>query len=334
MSGMARKLRLEYEDAIYHVINRGNYRQDVFGTAGAAAAFERCVFEACGKSGWRLHAYVILRNHYHLALETPRGNLATGMQWLQGTFATRFNRLRSERGHLFQGRYQAILVEPGPALARVADYIHLNPVRAGIVPLEQAAAFRWSSLGRFVRGPRPECLAAPEWLWERGLEDTAAGWTDYCAHLQRHMAKPGEQENDDYGPLSSGWAIGTHAWRQAVAKDHANTKLARSEHAGPEAKALREAQWIEAGDGLLAAARKTRIDAREDWKGAEWKVAIADTLRRTTSATNGWIAGYLHMGTGGSVSKYVSLRRSAASREADSGEFKDSRPDPMTKRTP
>ena len=305
---MARKLRLEYENAIYHVINRGNYRHDVFGTAGAAAAFERCLFEAGGKTGWRLHAYAILRNHYHLALETPRGNLATGMHWLQGTFATRFNRLRGERGHLFQGRYQAILVEPGPALARVADYIHLNPVRAGIVPVEQAAAFRWGSLGRFVRGPRPECLGSgAEWLRELGLADTPAGWADYGAHLQRRMAEPTEQENDEHGPLSSGWAIGTHAWRQAVAKDHAHSKLARSEHTGSEAKVLREAQWAEATDKFLAKVGKTRVDALEDWKGAAWKIAVAEALRRTTSATNGWIAAHLHMGTGGSVSKYVSL---------------------------
>jgi REP element-mobilizing transposase RayT len=102
---MARKLRQEYPGACYHVINRGNYRTDIFQTEGARAAFETCLFEACEKSGWALHAYVIMRNHYHLALETPQANLVTGMQWLQATYANRFNRLRGERGHLFQGRY-------------------------------------------------------------------------------------------------------------------------------------------------------------------------------------------------------------------------------------
>jgi len=110
---MARKLRLEYPGPIYHVINRGNYRTGVFATAGAKAAFEKCLFEASAKSGWVLHAFVVMRNHYHLALETPTGNLVTGMQWLQATFANRFNRLRGERGHLFQGRYKALLVEEG-----------------------------------------------------------------------------------------------------------------------------------------------------------------------------------------------------------------------------
>ena len=82
---MPRQLRLEYPGACYHVINRGNYRADIFKSEGAKAAFEVCLFEACEKSGWVLHAFVLMSNHYHLALETPAGNLVTGMQWLQGS---------------------------------------------------------------------------------------------------------------------------------------------------------------------------------------------------------------------------------------------------------
>ena len=88
---MARKLRIEYEGALYHVINRGNYRADIFASDGAREAFEECLWEACEKTGWRVHAYVIMRNHYHVALETPNGDLVAGMKWLQATFANRFN---------------------------------------------------------------------------------------------------------------------------------------------------------------------------------------------------------------------------------------------------
>ena len=84
---MVRKLRLEFPGACHHVINRGNYQADIFKTEQTKAAFEACLFEACRKSGWVLHAFVIMRNHYHLALETPEGNLVAGMQWLQATFA-------------------------------------------------------------------------------------------------------------------------------------------------------------------------------------------------------------------------------------------------------
>ena len=86
---MARKLRLEFPGACYHVINRGNYRRAVFAPKGAAEAFERCLGEAAGKFGWRLHAYVVMRNHFHLAVETPRPNLSLGMKWLQGTWRFR-----------------------------------------------------------------------------------------------------------------------------------------------------------------------------------------------------------------------------------------------------
>jgi REP element-mobilizing transposase RayT len=80
---MARKVRLEYAGALYHVINRGNYRQDIFAEDGARLSFEKAIFEACTKARWRLHAFVIMSNHYHLALETPEPNLVAGMQWLQ-----------------------------------------------------------------------------------------------------------------------------------------------------------------------------------------------------------------------------------------------------------
>ncbi len=117
---MARRVRSQYEGARYHVINRGNYRRDVFGTVGAAQAFLAAVGEACERHAWRVHAFVVMRNHSHLAPKTPSPNLVAGMHWLQGTFATRFNRFRTERGHLFQGRYQALLVEEAAAMARGA----------------------------------------------------------------------------------------------------------------------------------------------------------------------------------------------------------------------
>src|ERR1035437_3443927 len=140
---MSRKLRLEYPGACYHVINRGNYRTAIFKTEGAQAAFEACLFEACAKSNWVLHAFVVMSNHYHLALETPDGNLVVGMQWLQATFANRFNKLRGERGHLFQGRYKALLVEAGGPLGQVCHYLHLNPVRAGIVLPAELKTYRY-----------------------------------------------------------------------------------------------------------------------------------------------------------------------------------------------
>src|SRR5690554_3673765 len=104
---MARKIRIEYEGAYYHVINRGNYREWIFDSAGARKSFLACLEQCCAAQGWRVHAWCLMSNHYHLLIETPEANLVAGMRWLQSTFANRFNRFRKENGHVFQGRYKA-----------------------------------------------------------------------------------------------------------------------------------------------------------------------------------------------------------------------------------
>ena len=152
---MARKLRLEYAGACYHVINRGNYRANIFAPKGAGEAFERCLGETCLRFRWRMHAFVIMRNHFHLAVETPEPNLSEGMKYLQGTWANRFNRFQGQSGRPFQGRYKALHVEPGHALAQVAHYLHLNPVRTKVVTCERLRDFRLSSFWWYTRKDRP-----------------------------------------------------------------------------------------------------------------------------------------------------------------------------------
>ena len=105
---MARKLRIQYAGAFYHVINRGNYRSWIFETAGARHSFLECLGLSCRAKDWRLHGWCLMGNHYHLLIETPQPNLVDGMKWLQSTFANRFNRFRNSNGHVFQGRYKAI----------------------------------------------------------------------------------------------------------------------------------------------------------------------------------------------------------------------------------
>ena len=229
---MARKLRIQYEGAMYHVINRGNYRRDVFGTAGAAEAFEQAVLEACKLHGWWLHAQVVMSNHYHLAVETPRANLVEGMHWLQSTFATRFNRLRQARGHLFQGRYQALLIEDAAALSRVVDYIHLNPVRAGITTPPKLVEFRWSSLKRLMQPGRPVQLVCADWLRHHGWTDSRAGLRAYVNYLTDLAMDEAEQKKLGLEKLSVGWAIGTTEWRRQVAQDHAQRALSPGLEAG------------------------------------------------------------------------------------------------------
>jgi len=309
--GMARKLRLEYAGATYHVINRGNYRQNVFEAKGAAEAFERCLGETCERFGWVAHAYVIMRNHFHLAVETPEPNLSAGMKYLQGTWANRFNRYRGLVGRPFQGRYKALHVEPGEALAQVANYIHLNPVRAKIVEVAKLGEYRWSSFWWFPKKKkRPAWLCAETVLAEAGgLADTAAGWCKYGEYLGFLDEAEPTKRNERYGKLSRGWALGTAEFRQGLLGE-LRKRGAQLEQAVPygetdEARRqLRESVWE---DRLGQLARTAKIDLAKlgRRKSDPSKVLLAAALRAETGVSNGWLCDRLGMGTPASVSQFV-----------------------------
>ncbi len=310
---MPRKLRLEFPGACYHVINRGNYRADIFASEGARLAFEACLFEACEKSAWKLHAFVIMTNHYHLALETPDGNLVAGMQWLQATFANRFNRFRGENGHLFQGRYKALLVEEGGPLGQVCHYIDLNPVRAGIVPVERLSEYRYSSYW-YLGQPklRPSFLDLRTAIEEAGgLSDTPAGHRSYADFLAWQAQDGPAGKNAAYVRLSKGWALGSTGFKKALIKDHSLAATCRAWEASG-AREIREQAWQAQLQELLGQARKTPSDITADRKGAAWKVQIATALKQHTQAPNSWIAVQLHMGSGAAVSQYVARARKSS----------------------
>jgi REP element-mobilizing transposase RayT len=132
---MARKPRIEYKGAIYHVMSRGDRREPVYLDEYDRRRFLDTLSEAHERTGWLIHAYVLMRNHFHCLLETPEANLVTGMKWLLGTYTQRFNGRHQLVGHLFQGRYKAIPVsgEDEGYFERISSYIHLNPARARLV---------------------------------------------------------------------------------------------------------------------------------------------------------------------------------------------------------
>src|SRR4030095_13062288 len=150
---MARKTRVEFPRAIYHVMDRGDRREAIFHDDEDRQRFIRTLGEACERTGWRIHAFVLMGNHYHLFLETPQANLVAGMRWFQTTLTVRFNRKHGLSGHLFQGRYKAVVVDPEERgyFVTLSDYVHLNPVRARIVGLDDRLyEYRWSSYPWYV----------------------------------------------------------------------------------------------------------------------------------------------------------------------------------------
>jgi REP element-mobilizing transposase RayT len=145
---MPRKLRMEYAGAIYHVVNRGDRREDIFKDDLDRRQFLSTLQEACQRTEWQMHAYCLMRNHFHLVMETPQANLVAGMKWLLGVYTKRFNIRHKFRGHVFAGRYKALMVDGsgGGYFKTVCDYVHFNPVRAGVIPPEEGMErFGWSS---------------------------------------------------------------------------------------------------------------------------------------------------------------------------------------------
>ena len=321
---MARKLRLEYPGACYHVINRGNYRRALFDAPGAAAAFERSLAEACERFKWRVHAFIIMRNHFHLALETLEPNLSAGMKHLQGTWAMRYNRFRHITGRPFQGRYRGIHVEPGHAFAQVAHYIHLNPVRARIVSVQRLSRFRWSSLWWFAArrtGKRPAWLSTETVLQHAGgLVDGTPGWSRYLQYLAFLAATSPQQRAEKYSEISRGWAIGTADFKERLVEllrtNGANLNAAARAGENPgDRQRLRESIWDKK---LVAAARLAGISLADlsPKRSAPEKVLLAACLKSTTDVSNRWLAERLGMGAPDSAGEFARrLIRTGGSRQ-------------------
>src|SRR6267142_1715604 len=121
-------------------MNRGDRREDIFADDDDRRRFLQTLGQACEKSAWQVHAYCLMSNHFHLVIETPQPNLVRGMKWLLGVYTSRFNRRHKLFGHLFSGRYKALLVQgSGNGYLKTAcDYVHLNPARARLLRAEQA----------------------------------------------------------------------------------------------------------------------------------------------------------------------------------------------------
>lgn len=306
---MARLLRIESPGACYHVINRGNYRRSLFNEKGAEA-FERTLAEAAVKFGWKVHAYVIMRNHFHLALELSESNLSTGMKWLQGTWTRRYNGLHKIAGRPFQGRFKALLVEPTHALAHVCHYIHLNPVRAKVVGGERLAEYRWSSLTRFTERNRPEWLESSTVLSDAGaLTDDAAGWRTYRNYLKFLSEDEAAKTELSSAQMSRGWCVGSGGFRTVMKRqfEERGSLLKMSRFAGLEPDELQRERHLDWEKRLQAVARIAQVNLAklETKKSADEKVLLAAALKHSTSVSNGWLAQRLEMGRPASVSQFV-----------------------------
>lgn len=231
---MARHLRIQYPGAFYHVINRGAAGEGVFPDTKTREKFLEYLGLAAERFFLKIHIYCLMSNHYHLLLETPEANLSRSMQWLQVSFAAYYNRRKERKGYVFQGRFRSILVEADEYFEELSRYIHLNPVRAGMV--DRPEAYQWSSYRAYIGEEDP-----PEWLDTGRLLSRFGKRRDSSARRYRRFVEavdPHDLNNPD-DQADAGLILGTAGFVDRVKKS-LGAPL-RSEGESPRYRRLREA---------------------------------------------------------------------------------------------
>ncbi|MFT5126347.1 MAG: putative transposase [Verrucomicrobiales bacterium] len=317
---MPRQVRIEYPGAVYHILARGNNRQDIYKNDEDRGRFIATVGEVCEQTGWVIHSYVMMRNHYHMLVETPEANLVAGMKWFQGTYTQRFNAANRRSGHLYQGRYKALMVDPEAEgyFNTVSTYIHLNPFRAKFAGVGTDQALEhcpWSSYPAFLAPPGKR----PPWLEVgRVFENYAIRGQSRKERLRyRDLLEDRMTEERDpvkarmlkeaYKPIRRGWAFGDEVFRNWLAEKieeqgGAGSDTLRGEqrraHGHQAAKRLLKKALVqlELNEAELLPMKSTQLE----------KQGIAWLLKKQTVVTGVWLADRLNMGHRVNASRAIS----------------------------
>jgi putative transposase len=214
---MARQLRIEFPDALYHVTSRGNERRPIFYTDEDRLAFLDFLGTAVKRFGWSVTAWVLMTNHFHLVIQTPKPNLSRGMHWLNGKYAAWVNRTHGRCGHLFQGRFHSFLIEKDAYFAEVLRYTVLNPVRADMI--SRPEDYRWSSY-RAMAGLEK----APEWFDLAGALAVFGGENAEALARYQEFVDAGITSGERlWDKATNGIYLGTESWARAM-RDRVESK--------------------------------------------------------------------------------------------------------------
>jgi REP element-mobilizing transposase RayT len=326
---MPRNVRIEYPGAFYHVMARGNRREAIFADELDRRYFLKALGEACEMTGWRVHAYVLMSNHYHLMIETPEANLVDGMKWLQNAYTRRFNTRHRLWGRLFGDRYKSVLVETKGTdyyYQTLMDYIHLNPVRAGLIrPADGQSVldYPWSSVASGYGVPRKgrlKWLVAEAGLAAFDLRDETNGRRRFVERLDRRAREEGRKgfgtpepgEDARMSHLRRGWYWGTQAFGERMLK-LAETLIGatgnRTYRSGPIQKAHGERQAEEiVRDGLNESGLQEEELGNVPGNDRR-KVKLAQEVWEQTTMSMGWIAQRLAMKSAANVSQILRRER-------------------------
>lgn len=208
---MARPARIEFEGAFYHVMNRGNASEIIFIDNKDRNKFYEILGNVEKKHGIIIYSFVLMSNHYHVLLETPFSNLSRAIQQLNGSYALYFNRRYRKPGHLFQGRFKAMLVDKEAYLLELSRYIHLNPYRAGIVKMPEK--YKWSSLPAYHKG-KAKLPFNLKWEW---MLSTFGKKRSVAARNYIEFVKDGMRKQENPGlEASGGWILGRKKWVKKI----------------------------------------------------------------------------------------------------------------------
>lgn len=309
---MARPPRIEYPGAFYHVYARGSEDQNAFQNDADYASFLNFLAETSKKTGWRVHAYCLIPRGYRMLIETPDPNLVSGMTWLQNSYTMEHNSRRGRRtGAVFGDRYRSVPVEVraddagGPFYRGLLDYIHLEPIREGLLnPNDDLRVFRWSSLQFFdmAIGMRQAWQEAVYGLTAFGFGDTAVGRNQFIDRLnERRRNEPPEdagvsviEGQTKHSNLRRGWYLGSLEFC-------AELNRLKKENSSAAAETSENGQIDELARKILHfGLPKLQLNAenlptlpKSDWR----KALLAHLLTRHTTVTLGWVAERLHMGS-------------------------------------
>tara|TARA_R110000850_G_scaffold141810_1_gene263829 strand:- start:1745 stop:2809 length:1065 start_codon:yes stop_codon:yes gene_type:complete len=327
---MPRAPRIQYEGAIYHVMARGNRREPIVFDDQDRKCFVQTLGEVCQRTGWEVFAWVLLDNHYHLAIRTPEPNLVTGMSWFQNTFTRRINTRNQLWGHLFGGRYKAILVEDDvhgdsqiwqDYLLTLIDYIHLNPARAGLVDGSERSIreYPWSSIASgygVAPGKRASWLSAAEGLSLFQERDTVAGRKRFVDRLDRWAASEAgesagfaEKEGQSLqSTLRRGWYWGSEHFKEKLLETYGQERIKQNKRGLKGSPAVRDHALKGAEEiireGCLHFGME-EAEIREGRRGDLKKASLAWAIWKQTSAPQSWIAERLALKSAANVSQTV-----------------------------
>ncbi len=285
---MSRPLRIEYAGALYHITARGNDGRPIYKQEDDYQKFLETLSELPQRYHAIIHGYVLMGNHYHLLIETPKGNITRVMHFLNATYTGYFNKKYKRVGHLFQGRYKGVLIEKESYLVSVSRYIHLNPKRAGLV--KRPEEYSWSSYPDYIGKGKKKTWLTCEWILGQYSKDKAKARRLYRAFVDEGFAL----KEHPFDAIKTGSILGSKGFIDEIKK---KTGLKKHREIPGSSRLTRSITYEDIVKTVAKKFGVSKQEIREPGRrdNLTRKICLY-LLRRHTDLTNAEIGGYFGIG--------------------------------------